>query len=326
MNSPSHKLDPVAARLLAEAADSGRPNAHLLPIAQARAAITSFYTGVSRPPIERVEDVQLSGRDGPISGRLYQSVAGGPLIVFFHGGGWLLGSVDDYDPVARRLALATGATVVSVDYRRGPEHRFPAAVDDAYDATCWAGANAESLGADPARLIVMGDSAGGNLAAVTAIRCRDESGPPLSGQILIYPVTTCDLADGFTAEFEGLMLFRDEMQWHQDNYLRTPDESLLPWVAPLGANLRDLPATAILLAECDPIAVQGARYAAELATAGVEVTLLEYPGMIHGFFGLTETFAQASIAFSDIRRTLQEWARPTSANPRAGRPNGQPRN
>jgi len=213
--------------------------------------------------------------------------------VFFHGGGWLLGSVDSHDVMVRKVALATGCVTVSVDYRRGPESRFPTAVDDAYAATAWAVEHAAELGADPARLVVAGDSAGGNLATVVAIRARDEGGPAIAHQLLVYPVTTCDLSVGFDMEWEGVMLYRDEMQWHQDNYLGSPDERAHPWVAPLGADLAGLPPATVILAECDPIRPQGRLYADALLGAGVPVAVAEYPSLIHGFFGLEMLFPEA---------------------------------
>ena len=284
-------LDPVAAELIEAARASGRPNAHLLPINEARQNLSSFYAGLTRPEVHEVRDLVMSTPDYELPARLYHPNVGvPPLIVYFHGGGWLLGDINDFDPIARRIALATGCAVLSVEYRRGPEHRFPAAVDDSFAALLWAGQHGTELRVDVSRLIVAGDSAGGNLATVAAIRSRDEGGPNIRHQVLVYPVTTCDLNIGFDLEFEGLMLYRDEMQWHQDNYLTDPSQTTHPWVAPLTADLKGLPPTTIVLAECDPIGVQGRLYAQALLAAGVPVEVIEYPGMIHGFFGLDSIF------------------------------------
>jgi acetyl esterase/lipase len=300
-------LHPVAARLLADAAASGRPNAHLLPVSEARGNLTAFYAPFTGPAVARVADVSIPVRDGAIRGRAYVPTLDepAPLLVFFHGGGWLLGDIDDYDMLARKLTLATGCVVLSVEYRLGPEFRFPTAVDDALAATRWAVANAGDLGADGTRLVLAGESAGGNLATVTAIRCRDEGGPPIAHQLLVYPVTTCDLDIGFDPQYEGMMLYRDELAWHQENYLADASERTNPLVSPLLAGLAGLPSTTVVLAECDPIGVQGRRYAAALAAAGVAVELVEYPGMIHGFFGLDEVFPEAAEAMAFAGRAVR---------------------
>jgi acetyl esterase/lipase len=228
-----------------------------------------------------------------------------PLIVNFHGGGWLLGSIDTHDVVARALAVATGAAVLNVGYRRGPESRFPTAVDDALDAVRWAAANARDLGGDADLLVVAGDSAGGNLAAVTAIRCRDEGGPQVRHQLLVYPVTTCDLSIGFDERWDGVVLYRDEMQWHQDNYLADASQRDDPHVSPLGANLVGLPPTTIVLAECDPIRPQGRLYADALAAAGVPVDVQEHATLPHGFFGLDMLFPEAADAMELAGRSVR---------------------
>jgi acetyl esterase len=226
-------------------------------------------------------------------------------MVFFHGGGWLLGSIDSHDMMARKIALATDCVVLSVDYRRGPEFRFPTAVDDAFQSVQWAAANAERLGADPSRLLVAGDSAGGNLATVVAARCRDEGGPELAHQMLVYPVTTCDLDLGFDMTFEGVMLYRDEMLWHQENYLASTEDRRNPLVAPLSARLQGLPPATVVLAECDPIRPQGRLYADALFAAGVPVDIEEFPGMIHGFFGLEMLFPEAEDAMVFAGRSVR---------------------
>jgi acetyl esterase/lipase len=215
------------------------------------------------------------------------------LVVFFHGGGWLLGSVESHEAQARLLALASRAAVLSVGYRRGPESRFPTAVQDAYDAVVWAATPGSLPGVDATRLAVAGDSAGGNLAAAVTLVARDQNGPTIAHQVLAYPVTTCDLSTGFDTEYEGIMLYRDEMQWHQDNYLSSPEDASDPLVSVLLADLEGLPPATVLLAECDPIRPQGALFAEALRAAGVSVLVHQTPGMIHGFFGLEEIFPNA---------------------------------
>ena len=301
-------LHPAAAKMLEDMAASERPNAHLLPVAVARQNYESDFGLLERPEVETVVDVMIPVAGTEIRGRVYTPTGGDvvrPMIVFFHGGGWLLGSLDSHDMMARKISLATDCVVLSVDYRRGPESRFPTATDDAFDSVKWAAENAGRFGADGSRLVVAGDSAGGNLATVVAVRCRDEAGPRIAHQLLIYPVTTCDLDIGFDMEFEGVMLYRDEMLWHQENYLSAPEDRTNPLVAPLLADLTDLPPATVVLAECDPIRPQGQMYADALAAANVPVTQAQFPGMIHGFFGLEMLFHGAEEATMFIGDSVQ---------------------
>ncbi len=302
-------LHPVAAQMVEDSkAPGARPNAHLLPVEEARANFEGDFGSLPKPEVKRSVDADILTRDGAvIPARVLADTeaSGAPLVVFFHGGGWLLGSIDSHDMVARKLAIATGGVVVSVGYRRGPESRFPTATDDAMDAVLWAVENADDLGADASKLVLAGDSAGGNLAAVTAMRIRDEGGPAVAHQLLVYPVTTCDLSIGFDMEWEGVMLYRDEMQWHQDNYLADPAQRNDPRVAPLGADLAGLPPATVIVAECDPIGPQGRLYADALAAAGVPVAFEEYPSMVHGFFGLEMLFPEAEPAMEFAGRSVR---------------------
>lgn len=295
-------IDPVAQRILDEARASGRPNAHLLPVPAARARFESAFEGLARPPVRRVVDVLVPTRDGrSIPGRLYLPAGAPgvpPVTVYFHGGGWLLGSIDTHDVTTRMLANASAGAVLSVGYRRGPEARFPTAVDDAVDALCWAADPASGLDVDHDRVAVAGDSAGGNLAGAAALSARDAGAPPLRHQLLVYPVTTTDLNRGVDPDYDGVVLERDELQWHQDNYLQTPQQAADPRVDLLGADLAGLPDTTVILAECDPIRPQGERYAAALQAAGVSVRTHLTPGMVHGYFGLTELYPPAAEAMT----------------------------
>jgi acetyl esterase/lipase len=228
-----------------------------------------------------------------------------PLVVYFHGGGWLLGSIDSHDGICRSLANASGAVVLSVGYRVAPEARFPAAPDDALAATRWAHANAALLGADAGRLAVAGDSAGGNLAAVVCQDLRDAGEPIVRFQLLIYPVTTADLTIGWDREYEGYFLYRDELLWHQEHYLASAADALNPRVSPLLGDASGLPPAAIQAAECDPLHPQAERYRDLLAGAGVPVAFRSYPGMIHGYFGLDSVFAVAGEAMADAGSALR---------------------
>ncbi|BBY73984.1 esterase [Mycolicibacterium parafortuitum] len=303
-------IDPIAQKMLDDAKKSGRPNAHLLPVPTARQNFEDTFGALAKPPIHRVSDVEIPTRDGQtIPGRLYlpsEDAAALPLTVYYHGGGWLLGSIDSHDVATRLLANASGSAVLSVGYRRGPESRFPTAVEDAIDALNWAADPASGLGVDTTRLAVAGDSAGGNLAGAVALHVRDTGAPALRHQLLVYPVTTTDLTRGFDDEYQGVMLERDEMQWHQDNYLPSSDAGADPRVSILDADLKGLPPATVILAECDPIRPQGELYAAALAEAGVPTETHQTPGMVHGFFGLDEVFPTATEAMAFAGRRLAD--------------------
>jgi acetyl esterase/lipase len=302
-------LHPVAVQMLEEMAASGRPNAHLLPVPVARQNFEDAYRDLERPEVGRTTEESIPVEGTEIGARSYTPQDDGrsrPLMVFFHGGGWLMGSVESHDVMVRKIALATDCVVLSVGYRRGPESRFPTAVDDAFASVRWAAENAERLGGDPSRLLVGGDSAGANLATVVAARCRDEGGPEVVHQLLVYPVTTCDLDLGFDMTYEGVMLYRDEMLWHQENYLANADDRDDPRVSPLGGRLDGLPPATVVLAECDPIRPQGRLYADALAAAGVQVDVEEFPGMIHGFFGLDMMFPEAADAMDFAGRSVRK--------------------
>lgn len=241
--------------------------------------------------LDRVEDLSIPGPGGDIPLRIYGSEQGGlrPALVYFHGGGFVFGNLDTHDAVCRAIAKESGATVVSVDYRLAPEHKFPAAVEDSYAATVWVAANAERLGIDVNRIAVGGDSAGGNLAIVVAMRCRDAGGPALSAQVLIYPVTDSSSLD--TASHrelaEGYFLTRAAMDWFTNHYLASPDQKRHPEVSPLLApNVSGLPPALVITAEFDPLRDEGEAYAKRLHDAGVPVTISRYPGMIHGFVSM----------------------------------------
>jgi acetyl esterase len=295
-------LHPQAAALVAAAAAATRPNAHLLPVEEARRHFDAEYAALGPgEPVETVSDGLVDVPGAALPARVYRPTAGLlPVVLYLHGGGWVLGSVDSHDAACRALANASGAVVVSVGYRRGPEHRFPTAVEDAYAAACWVVAHAERLGVDGARLAVAGDSAGGNLAAAVALLARDRGQPAVAFQLLVYPVTTTDLSAGFDMAYEGVLLYRDELRWHQDNYLATPEDRRSPLVSPLdAADLRGLPAAMVITAGCDPLHPQGERYAEALTAAGVAVEHRHYPGMVHGFFQLPGSVDDAADA---IRR------------------------
>jgi acetyl esterase/lipase len=302
-------LDPVAKQLLDDFIASGRPNAHLLPVEQARANFEALFEGL-RPgeEVAAVADHAIPVDGGTIPARSYRpsDTAGAAIAVYFHGGGWLLGSVESHDTICRSLANASGCVILNVGYRCAPEAKFPTAVDDAFAATVWAAGHATELGADASRLAVSGDSAGGNLAAVVAQLARDRGGPRIRFQLLVYPVTDADLETGFDMAYEGYFLYRDELQWHQDHYFASPADGADPRVSPLRGNLAGLPPAQIQSAECDPLHGQAEAYRDALEAAGVPVEYRSYAGMIHGYFGLESVFAVAEDAMREAGRALRE--------------------
>ncbi len=242
-------------------------------------------------PVARVEDRTIAGPAGPIRLRLYWPDAAGPVpaIAYYHGGGHVIGSLDTHDLIARNLCAGAASLVVSVDYRMGPEHRFPAAVEDCFAALGWLHGNAASLGADPGRLGVHGDSAGANLAAVVALMARDAGTPDLRLQSLVYPVADYTLSSASYAAFaEGYgLLTRAAMVWFQGHYLRSPADAEDWRASPIrAASLADVAPAIVVTAECDVLHDDGERYAEALRQAGVAVEYREYKGMIHGFFGM----------------------------------------
>ena len=237
-------------------------------------------------PVDAVTDRTITGPGGDLQLRIYRTGAGDtlPLLLFMHGGGFVLGNLDSHDEMARILTANTGCVTVAVDYRLAPEHPFPAAVDDCFAALNWAVANAIELGADASRVAVIGDSAGGNLAAVTALRARDENGPILTGQVLIYPSVNLTAPMLPAPDGRFYILSPETRKFFNGAYLREPAHASLPYVSPaLADDLRGLPPTLLITAEYDPLCSQGETLAARLQHAGVATVLTRYDGAIHGF-------------------------------------------
>ena len=261
-------------------------------------------------PVARVEDRTMPGPAGPIRLRLYWPDAAGtvPAIAYYHGGGHVIGSLDTHDLIARNLCAGAAALVVSVDYRMGPEHRFPAAVEDSWAAFEWLHDNAASLGADPARLGVHGDSAGANLAGVVALMARDKGGPPLRLQSLVYPVGNYALTSESYDKFaEGYgVLTRAAMVWFQQHYLRSLADAQDWRASPLKApSFAGVAPAIVITAECDVLHDDGVRYAEVLRRDGVAVEYRDYPGMIHGFFGMVPTLDDAMNAQRTVWAAFQ---------------------
>lgn len=301
--------DPQIRWLLDEAYRADPRGIEQLSVAEAR--IRGGTIAVASVPYEevaQVRDVAVDPARG-VTARLYRPHAGTvPLIVYFHGGGWVVGSVALSDAFCRALANASRAAVLSVEYRLAPEHRYPAAVDDASSALAWAATHAAELGVDAARLVVAGSSAGGTLAAVAARRARERGGPPVALQVLHVPVTDHDFTrPSYLAYATGHGLTRAAMEWFWDHYApdrRRRDE---PDASPLRAtDLRGLPPAIVITAECDPLRDEGAEYAARLGAAGVAVTRLDYGGMVHAFMGWSSVVPTGARAMRELGRAVRE--------------------
>ena len=268
---------------------TGVPETHTLPVEVARRQYEARIALMApAADIAAVRERAIDGPGGALRLRIYTPRGTGPfpLLVFFHGSGFVLCSLDTHDGMCRNLCAGAGCVVVSVDYRLAPEHKFPAGLNDCLSATRWAAAHASELGADPKRVAVAGDSAGGNMAAATALRVRDEGGPALCGQFLLYPVTDYYLPGtaSYVENAEGYGLTRDTMKWFWDHYLTDPSEGGHPHAAPLRApSLSDLPPALVVTAEYDPLRDEGELYAQRLRAAGVRAVLSRYDGVNHGF-------------------------------------------
>jgi acetyl esterase len=294
---------------------AGRRPVRELSVAEARAAeLTELERRDAPEPIAEVVDGSLPGPSGPIRIRVYRPQARErlPALIYFFGGGWVLGSLDTGDDVCRRLANSTPCAVVAVSYRRAPEHRFPAAVDDCDAATRWVGEHGAELGVDPRRLAIGGASAGGNLAAVAAQLARDRGAPRLHFQFLVYPPLDYRADTPSMRESVDPVLFdRNDVAWCWAHYLTCDSDGDSPLASPLRApDLRELPPALVITAALDPLRDEGELYAARLAAAGVPTELVRFENMVHGFYsmnGVLEAADQAqALTAAGLRRRL--WA------------------
>ncbi len=303
-------LDSQAQMLLEKMEASGIPPFHTLPVEDARLAMRDLFGKKKNPvSVQHVEDRDISGPAGSIPIRLYTPEGEGPfpVLVYFHGGGWVLGSIETHDPICRELAQAIGCVVVSVDYRLAPEHPFPVPLEDCYAAVCWVARHAAEINGDAQRIAVGGDSAGGNLAAAVTLTARDRGTPPIAYQLLIYPVTDHAFdTDSYQENGHGYFLTKDMMVWFWQHYLSNKDHGLCPQASPLRAQqVAGLPSALVLTAEFDPLRDEGEAYAEQLQAAGVPVVYRCYAGMIHGFLGLTSMLDMAVQAMAETAATLR---------------------
>jgi acetyl esterase len=308
-------LDPDASAVFKAFQEAGRPPYETVTPAEARELYLKgrLVTNPEPPELKSVRSLAIPAPHGSIAARMYtplklrEAKGLAPCLVFFHGGGWVIGDLDSHDVVCRKLADEAQLIVFAVDYRLAPEHKFPAAVEDAITATKWIASNARQFGLDAARLSIGGDSAGGNLAAVVAIAARDGNGPPISGQVLIYPAIDFAMSHGSHSEPEtSILLTHSVIRWFRDHYL-TGAADVHDWRASpaRASSLIGLPPAYVLTAGADPLRDEGDEYAERLKQAGVAVTYRHFPGQFHGFFTMGKLLQQANVAVTEIGAWLR---------------------
>ncbi|MDI2030441.1 alpha/beta hydrolase [Saccharopolyspora sp. TS4A08] len=305
-------LEPASQAFLAELAASGDPPIHESTPAVARMS-GPILAGLSGrgPEVASVRNLKLDGAGGAFRVRVLRP-EGEPqaVLVYFHGGGWVLGDIDlQYDHLARKLASLTRSTVVLVNYRKAPEHPFPTAIEDSFTGLTWVAEHADELAPPGVPLIVAGDSAGGNIAAVMTLRARDRGRPRIDYQVLVYPVTDCDFdRPSYVAPENQLMLSRDTMRWFWDHYL--PDERARthPDASPLRAGTHaGLPPALVYVAEHDPLHDEGVAYAEALRAAGVPVDLEEAEGQMHAYFQMVSILPGAETGLELVAKHVNEF-------------------
>jgi acetyl esterase len=302
-------LHPECAQFLEMIGQAGEPPPYELPLGVARAAAEAQEVLIGPgPEVAAVDDIAVPVRHGAIPARRYEPEGSSATLVWFPGGGWVLEGLATHDAMCRMLANAAGSTVICVGYRLAPEHRFPAPLEDCWDALSWAARQRPSV-----PLLVGGDSAGGNLAAVCVLRARDRGGPALALQVLVYPVTDHDMTTASYAEHGAdALIGRREMEWFWDHYVDTAQRAN-PEVSPLRApDVSNLPPAIMAIAEYDPLRDDGIAYAERLRAAGTEVTLRRYDDVFHGFFSMVNVFERGDEAVEavggDIRAAISAHA------------------
>jgi acetyl esterase len=305
-------LGPEARAFLQMVEESPVPPTYTLTPANARRQYERLAEMRSTEPVAKTQDFEIDGPDGPIPMRLYEPDAEGPLpvLVYYHGGGWVIGSRDTHDGICTRLCNRADCLVLSVDYRLAPEHPFPAAVEDSYAALEWAARHAPDIGGDPERLAVGGDSAGGNLSAAVTLLARDQDGPEVAHQLLIYPAVATPAVHDFPSyeeNGEGYFLEAESMAWFYDHYVGSRVNARNEYLAPLLVDdLSGLPPATVVTAGFDPLRDEGKEYAERLADAEVPAELLHYEGLIHGFANMTDFISGAADAVDEMSERLAQ--------------------
>jgi acetyl esterase len=301
-------LDPQAQQVIDQIAALGLPPAHMVSPEEARINSKARPRALG-PEVTKVEDRDIPGPDAPIPVRIYTPAGPGPfpILVWFHGGGWVIGDLDGADGTARHLTVGGNCVTISVDYRLAPEAKFPGPANDCYAATAWAAQHAASFNGDASRIAVGGDSAGGNLAAAVSLMARDRGEPALAFQLLVYPVTNRDFGTtSYEQNATGYLLSQDSMVWYWDHYLSDPADAANPYAAPMQAkDLSHLPAALVITAEYDPLCDEGEAYARRLQEAGVPTACTRYDGMIHGFFGMSALIDKGKQAIDEAASALR---------------------
>lgn len=321
-------LDPEVETVVERFEAQGIPEWHTMSVESARRVEDETFAPENPPAIDLVRDLAISGsarRDGGdgrgassggerIPLRIYRPDVAfpAPVTLFFHGGGWVLGTLDSVDEICRHLADRGETIVVSVDYRLAPEHPFPAAIDDCWRALEWVSENSHAFGGDRSQVAIGGTSAGANLAAATALRSRAPDGPSLTGQLLAYPITNHAFdTDSYRENAGGPLLTRADMEWFWAQYLRSPVDGYNPFASPLRAPeslLRGVASAAVLTAGFDPLRDEGRAYAERLDSVGVPVTRHHYSDLCHGFLSLTEEVEEADRAMDDAAAAVRSWS------------------
>ena len=302
-------LDPQAAAVIEAVEALGLPPVNEVSPDEARANFEARPRAAG-PDVGNVEDRTVPGPAGEIPVRVFTPEGAGPfpILMWYHGGGWVIGNVRTHDAICRHLCVQAGCVVVSVDYRLAPEHKYPAAADDCYAATAWAAANAASLNGDASRLAVGGDSAGGNLSAVVSLMARDKGGPHLVHQLMVYPVTEYRVdTSSYIENADGYLLTRDGMVWFWGHYLGNEGDGAEAYASPMRASdLSSLPQALVITAEFDPLRDEGEEYARRLTQAGVPTACTRYDGMVHGFFGMPDLMDKGRQAIAEASAALRE--------------------
>ncbi|MBT3247263.1 MAG: alpha/beta hydrolase [Actinobacteria bacterium] len=302
-------LDPALEPLLALLPSSGEDLSLVTP--EMMRANYELMADPNGPAVASTENLNIPGPRGEISVRIYRPEETNdlsPVIMFFHGGGWVIGNLETHDALVRSMANETGAVVVAVDYRLAPEHPYPAAADDCYAATCWVADHADTLRVDAQRLAVAGDSAGGNLATVVALMARDKDGPAIAFQSLIYPAVDMDSDrwPSMIANAEGPLLTREAMHWFYEHYVGQQKFVDDPYAAPLRADsLAGLPPAHVTVAQYDPLCDEGLAYAEALSGAGTACEVECFDGLIHGFMSFVALVPTAAAAQQKIFAALK---------------------
>jgi acetyl esterase len=303
-------IDPQVQAYLDMLASAGELPLNARSVDENRTSFLDLAAQAGEPQVVgSVENREIPGSESKIPVRIYTPWGKGlfPLLIYFHGGGWVFGNLDVHDSVCRALTNAAGCITVAADYRLAPEYKFPAAPDDCYAATRWVAENARSFNGDPTRIAVGGESAGGNLAAVVTLMARDRGGPNLAYQLLIYPITNFSFdTPSYHENAEGYSLTKVDMVWFWEHYLPSENEGKHPYASPLNMqDLSNLPPAMVVTAEYDPLRDEGEMYAWRLQEAGNQVTVKRYHGMIHGFFSMGAVIDQGKQAIEDVAAALR---------------------